>query len=139
MVARAMTSTDWNTDDVFMNCGITLAEKRCPFLDPRLLEFAMAVPALPWLFNKHLLRRAMADRLPAPLVARSKTPLGTLHDSLLAVATPSFGGGNRPADALSRFVEPARIGMFAESGDSAGNYVNLRPFVLDLWLKHLRV
>ena len=138
--ARAMVTPDWNTDDVFTNCGVTLAERRCPFLDPRLLEFVLSLPALPWLFNKHLLRVAMTDKLPAAILARPKTPLGNVHDSLLAVEKPVFDDSCRPATELSRFVAPGRIeAPAAAAGDSARCYVNLRPFLLDVWLKNLRL
>ena len=60
-IARSMLTPDWNTDDFYMNSGCTLMEQRSPYLDPRLVDLMMSLPALPWLFNKHLLRRAMAN------------------------------------------------------------------------------
>jgi asparagine synthase (glutamine-hydrolysing) len=45
---------------------------RHPFLDLRVLGFMLAVPPVPWGWNKLLLRRAMAGRLPAELLARPK-------------------------------------------------------------------
>ncbi len=76
-IARSMLTPDWNTDDIYMNCGCTLVEQRSPFLDPRLVDLMMSLPALPWLFNKHLLRRLMAKKLPLEVLKRPKTPLGT--------------------------------------------------------------
>jgi len=138
-IAMAMMTPDWNTDDLFMNSAVTLVERRCPFLDPRLMEFAMALPPLPWLFDKHLLRRTMADKLPAAIVRRPKTPLGNLHDSLLAAGSPVFDKGNRPTAELSRFVSVERIGQFGAVACEGKNYINLRPFLLDLWLRNLKI
>ena len=47
---------------------------RHPLLDLRLIRFAMALPAIPWCANKHLLRRCL-DELPAAIRRRPKTPL----------------------------------------------------------------
>jgi asparagine synthase (glutamine-hydrolysing) len=46
-----------------------------PFLDIRLVEYLLAIPAKPWCVNKHILRRAMSDKLPAAVVNRPKTGL----------------------------------------------------------------
>jgi asparagine synthase (glutamine-hydrolysing) len=50
-------------------------ESRVPFLDHKLVEFAAALPArmkLRGLQTKHILRRAMADRLPKEILTRKK-------------------------------------------------------------------
>ena len=39
------------------------------------LEFLLSVPPVPWGRRKLLLRQAMRDRLPAPILARAKKPL----------------------------------------------------------------
>ena len=53
----------------YMDCGCTLMEQRSPFLDSRLVELMMSLPAFPWIFNKHLLRRLMAEKLPVAVLA----------------------------------------------------------------------
>jgi asparagine synthase (glutamine-hydrolysing) len=45
-----------------------------PFLDKRVIQFLWSLPPLPWFYNKHLTRAAMAERLPAAVVRRKKTP-----------------------------------------------------------------
>ena len=60
----ALVGPDWNTDDYYLSPTFTLAEKRDPFLDLRLIEFIFSLPSLPWLFKKHILRRAMEPELP---------------------------------------------------------------------------
>ena len=46
---------------------------RFPFFDLRLLEFVLAIPPVPWLEDKHLLRAAMGERLPEGVRTRPKT------------------------------------------------------------------
>jgi asparagine synthase (glutamine-hydrolysing) len=74
-------------------------ESRVPFVDHELVEFAARLPAhckLRFLSGKYLLRRAMADRLPAEVLRRNKkgfpTPLRPwlrhqLFDKLCAILT----------------------------------------------------
>ncbi len=50
-------------------------EARHPFLDLRLVSFVAAVPPVPWLLDKDLLRTAMAGRLPETVRTRPKTLL----------------------------------------------------------------
>jgi asparagine synthase (glutamine-hydrolysing) len=52
---------------------LALLEMRSPFLDIRTLRFMLRVPPLPWCHSKYLMRRAMRDVLPEPLVRRPKS------------------------------------------------------------------
>src|SRR6185503_7312120 len=57
-------------------------EVRHPLIDVRLIDFLLALPAVPWCVDKHILRRAMKQRLPPAVINRQKTPLAsdpTLH------------------------------------------------------------
>jgi asparagine synthase (glutamine-hydrolysing) len=50
-------------------------EVRVPFLDHRLFEFSATIPAemkIKWLQKKHLLKKAMADLLPKPVLVHKK-------------------------------------------------------------------
>lgn len=54
-----------------------------PFLDLRIVNYLLALPPFPWFFEKHLLRKAMRDRLPdttrvRPKVAMSGDPCRAL-------------------------------------------------------------
>ena len=69
----------WLPDDLLVKADkMTMAtslELRVPFLDHRLLEYAWRLPAdlkLRAGTGKHLLRQAVAGRLPAPILSRSK-------------------------------------------------------------------
>ncbi len=82
-------------------------EWRHPFLDLRVLEYMMALPPVPWAWRKHLLRKAMADRLPPAILARDKTALA--RQPLLAVwgeqGLPSLSGSSR----LAPYVTAAEL------------------------------
>jgi asparagine synthase (glutamine-hydrolysing) len=76
---------DWNTyltDDI--NAKVDIAamshalEVRCPFLDTAVVEFAGRLPRhmLMRLRGKHLLRRAVRDLVPAPILRRTKRGFG---------------------------------------------------------------
>jgi len=54
--------------------GVRL-EPRAPLLDLRVLRFMLRLAPVPWCINKTLTRRAMAKKLPEPVVRRPKTPL----------------------------------------------------------------
>jgi asparagine synthase (glutamine-hydrolysing) len=55
-----------------------------PLMDSRVIAFVLAMPPVPWRQRKHLARRAFADRLPASVIARPKTPLRGYLESMAA-------------------------------------------------------
>ena len=74
-------------DDV----GVTthLIEVRNPFMDLRLLNYLLSLPALPWCFKKRLFRVAMRDLLPRKVCNRPKSPLVARPDRKAAAAARS--------------------------------------------------
>ncbi len=50
-------------------------EIRYPFFDLRLINYILAIEPIPWCFNKHIHRSAIAKLLPSEIVNRPKTPL----------------------------------------------------------------
>lgn len=79
----------WLVDDILLKADrMSMAhslELRVPFLDHRIVEFAAALPPhlkLRRWNGKYILRRAMAERLPSPILRRKKmgfpTPLSIL-------------------------------------------------------------
>jgi asparagine synthase (glutamine-hydrolysing) len=134
-ISKALLTPDWNTDDAFMNSGCVLLELRCPFLDPRLVDLIMSLPALPWLFNKHLLRRSMANKLPLEVLRRPKTPLGTLYESL---REPHLLEKFPPVGATSNYIDQNWIDASpARAGSKTDSYVDQRPLILNTWLAAL--
>ena len=66
-----------------------------PFFDLRLVDFLLALPALPWCSDKELLREAARSILPDAVRLRRKSPL--LADPLIALL-------QRPESAVGRFL-----------------------------------
>jgi asparagine synthase (glutamine-hydrolysing) len=62
-------------EDCDINGGLSHAEIRHPFVDVRLLEYLLALPAMPWCRNKLITRRAMQATLPREVLRRRKTAL----------------------------------------------------------------
>ena len=104
-------------------------EARVPFLDHTLVEFAMGVPSgfkLKGGIEKHLLRRAMADLLPAEIARRKKhvfmVPFdqwfqGDLKTYLSDILTDprTIGRGYVKRESLERLLKEFRQGQIALS------------------------
>ncbi len=126
---------DWNTDDIILNSSFTPTEKRDPYLDLRMVEFVLSLPALPWLFNKHILRQSLKNRLPDEVVFRPKTPLGALDFALVKRSGERWLNDWKISEKTLTYVDDANLSE--TSLDSEINaYLNARPFALDNWLKH---
>jgi asparagine synthase (glutamine-hydrolysing) len=132
---NALVGPDWNTDDLYFVSDFPFPEERDPFLDLRLIEFIFSLSSLPWLFKKHLLRRAMAKELPSEITSRPKTPLGNLHDSLLMQPENSWVDRWDPIQKLSAYVERTKIPPLANSAWAPkDSYVHLRPLLFNTWM-----
>lgn len=137
-IYRSMMGPDWNADGLYMQCNFTLPEKRDPFLDLRMIEFVESLPAVPWLFRKHLLRRSMTGKLPSKVIERPKTPLGEIHTSLLKRTGNAEVNNWQTVPELSQFIDSTKIPQLIESSkDDTALYVNLRPLLLNSWLQGL--
>jgi asparagine synthase (glutamine-hydrolysing) len=110
-------------------------EVRHPFIDVRLVEFLSAIPVRPWRVNKHILREAMKDKLPAAIVNRRKTPLGG-DPALQLVRRTSVRclESFEVSPQLRAFVNLNRRRSLADEETSDGLWANLRIFALNYWL-----
>ena len=110
-------------------------EVRHPFVDVRLVEYLSAIPVHPWRVNKHILREAMKDKLPAAVLNRRKTPL--LVDPALQLVRR---GSVRCLESfevspqLRAFVNLNRRRSLTDEETSDGLWANLRIFALNYWL-----
>ncbi len=138
-VHEHLVDAEWSTDDTYLEPPFTLPEIRDPYLDLQLVEFVLSLPPIPWLYNKHLLRRTMVDRLPADVVRRRKTPLGTIHRSLLAQPSSDWLCRWRPGDAVREYVDAQRLSTRYRELDDASAYLNLRPLLLERWMASVGV
>ena len=136
---RVLSSTNWaplfEGYDAGTN-GFPL-EMRHPIIDLRLVEFLLAIPAVPWCENKEILRRAMTGKLPAEITARPKTPLaGDPIRSLTQGTSLGFVHDFKAVPKLHEFVDLKRRPRVAGQENSDILWANLRPFALNHWLRY---
>ena len=109
-------------------------EVRYPFLDLRIVNYLLAIPAFPWLYKKKLLRDSMIKKLPEKVRLRPKTPL-----SLDPIAAKIRQRRNEwineaPLSAQAcQFVNPRRL------TNSCGRMgvAEIRAYCLAKWLKRI--
>lgn|SRR5579859_1764592 len=109
-------------------------EGRFPFLDHRVVEFAMALPArfkLRGLNEKYLLKRAVRDLLPDEIWQRHKQPYrAPIRDAFAGQDAPAYvaellapervaAAGLLAPDAVSRLLRKARGGPLGEMDEMA--------------------
>jgi asparagine synthase (glutamine-hydrolysing) len=112
-------------------------EVRHPFIDVRLVDYLLSIPVKPWCVNKHILRCAMKDRLPAAVVDRPKTPLaGDPALQLRRRAGVRWLDNFEVTPQLTRFVNLKVRRSLAEEETPNALWANLRLFALNHWLKH---
>ncbi len=110
------------------------AEVRHPFVDLRLLRYMLALPAIPWCREKKILRRAMRDELPDPVLRRPKTPLsGDPHwEAVRRLGLAPL----RPVAGLEKYVDVIRVPDKADRAIMTF-WADLRPRALNYWLRNL--
>ena len=112
-------------------------EVRHPFLDLRLIEYLLSIPAKPWCVQKHILRSAMKDRLPAAVLQRPKTPLaGDPALQLSRHASVRWLDSFDVSPQLTRFVNLRLRRPLAEEETPDALWANLRLLGLNFWLTH---
>ena len=115
--------------------GIPL-EVRHPFFDLRLVNFLLALPALPWCSDKELLREAARGVLPDAVRLRRKSPL--LADPLIALLERPESAWVDSFEAipeLTQYVERRLIPKVSRERDSWAAWTHLRPLSLNFWLR----
>jgi asparagine synthase (glutamine-hydrolysing) len=110
-------------------------EVRHPFLDLRLVEYLLAIPATPWCVHKHILRRAMKDKLPLAVLNRPKTGLaGDPALQLARRASVRWLDSFEVSPQLRAFVNLNRRRFVANEPTPDALWANLRVFALNYWL-----
>jgi asparagine synthase (glutamine-hydrolysing) len=117
--------------------GVTQApvEVRYPFLDLRVVNYLLAIPTFPWAYRKNILRKAMGGALPESIVRGKKIPLA--KDPVvekLRVSGDTWKKRWTWGEQVCEFVVPPA------AEDLCGSIApeDLRPFILDSWLKESR-
>jgi asparagine synthase (glutamine-hydrolysing) len=132
------TAPFWTTFFEWHDPGITrvAVEVRHPFFDLRLLNFLLALPALPLCSDKELLRRAARGVLPDEVRLRRKSPM--LADPLIALLQrpeSAWVDDFTPSKRLEDFVVRTRIPRVFGEQDTWKAWINLRPISLNCWLE----
>ena len=110
-------------------------EVRHPFLDLRLIEYLLAIPAAPWCVNKHILRSAMKNKLPAAVLNRRKTGLaGDPALQLVTRASVRWLDSFEINPQLRAFVNLDRRKPVVQEETADGLWASLRVFALNYWL-----
>ena len=113
--------------------ALSHSETRHPFFDLRLLQYMLAVPAMPWCRRKLLIRRSMQGALPREVIRRKKTPLAACPD--FTRVTRSGFPRLVPTPALSDYVDVEKMPSAPASEEEMRAL--LRPLGLNYWLGHL--
>ena len=110
-------------------------ELRHPFIDVRLIEYLLSIPTVPWRVNKHILRLAMKDQLPAAVINRPKTPLaGDPALQIVRRASVRWLDSFEVNPLLRGFVNLNLRQPLADEQTSDGLWASLRVFALNYWL-----
>jgi asparagine synthase (glutamine-hydrolysing) len=114
-------------------------EVRYPFLDLRIVEFLLALPPFPCLFNKTILREAMAGRLPESVRTRPKTPLEADPLALALRRSGASGVENIEwTEEAKQFIDPSALEPVSHFTEGEALTVRLRPACLNFWLQSAR-
>lgn len=124
-----------------LDAGFTQApvESRWPFLDHRLLRFALSLPPFPWCVDKHLQRVALRSVLPDAVTSRPKAPLAGHVFTAFLSRNPRW---HESMDPVLRHLGP-RLDVAAwhdawrHEGRAWWAWELARPVALGHWLKGL--
>ena len=115
-------------------CGAPL-ESRWPLLDTRLLEFALAIPPIPWCQRKALFRRSFQAELPPEIINRPKTPLPDYYEKqIVRWRTSTHDARPVPLNRVQEFVDTSGIESIFRQGSTAQVLAGWRVLQLEQWL-----
>ena len=136
---RIIHSPSWDALFSGYDAGTTLLplEVRHPLIDLRMVDYLLALPIIPWLLDKRILRKAMEGILPDAVLHRPKSPLA--GDPGLALRqTKKFHDIDQfqPVEALASYIDRKSIPRVTEEMDSNHLWINVRPYSLNQWLTY---
>jgi asparagine synthase (glutamine-hydrolysing) len=114
--------------------GVPL-DVRLPYLDLRLIRFALAVPPIPWLQRKHLLREAARGLIPDSIRLAAKRGLPGVYEARAKQWWSREPLPFEPSDALARYVDVRALPSVDRSSSAAEVRLHLRLRILDRWLR----
>lgn len=102
-----------------------------PWLDERVVEAALAMPPIPWLADKYVVRRMLRGRISDMVRLRRKT---FVTGDPWRVALPA--GRSLEIEAASAYIDPERF-RAALRGASALSNMTLRAVAFEYWLRRI--
>jgi asparagine synthase (glutamine-hydrolysing) len=120
-------------EDCDINGALAHSEIRHPFLDLRLLQYMLALPAMPWCRNKLIIRRSMRRALPDDVLRRKKTSIPVSPD-FIRIQTSGLPR-MAPSPELLKYVEPNKVPLAPTS--TVELRASIRPLGLNYWLRDL--
>ena len=132
-----LSSSDWSSLFARFAAGATLLplEVRHPLIDLRVVEYLLAIPIIPWLLDKAILRSVAIGILPDQVRLRPKTPLAGDPGVQLKNCN-KFLELDRfiPSPAVLSYINRDAVPQIAQEGDSNKIWLNVRPYCLNQWL-----
>jgi hypothetical protein len=116
-----------------VHAGVPI-DVRLPFLDRRLIELALALPPIPWLQRKHVLREAARGLVPDVARCAPKEGVRGLYEARLAQWWAREPAAFAPCAALARFVDASALPRIERTSSVNAQLVHLRLRLLDRWL-----
>jgi asparagine synthase (glutamine-hydrolysing) len=114
-------------------------EIRHPLIDLRLVNYALALPPLPWCVNKLMLREAGYGILPTAITRRAKSPMAVSPILALLRERPDDRiDCPTPVAQLNRYVDNAAIPPVTGVNATDDAWVHLRALSLNNWLQNLQ-
>ncbi|MFZ3216979.1 MAG: asparagine synthase-related protein [Candidatus Acidiferrales bacterium] len=131
----------WSAMFELQDPGVTRCpvEVRHPFLDLRVVNFLLALPPFPWIFEKRLLREAGAGRMPESVRRRRKTPLAgsPLVEHLRQSQTGWMEQVEWDAE-MDSYIDKSALPTLQNETNWREAEANVRPLCLNFWLQSAR-
>ena len=108
---------------------------RLPYLDRRLIELALALPPMPWLQHKRVLREAVRGIVPDVVRCAPKQGMAGLYEARLAQWWSREPAPFAPGEALARFVDVRALPRIDPASSVNEQLTHLRMRLLDRWLR----
>jgi asparagine synthase (glutamine-hydrolysing) len=136
-VARRLDASHWQPFLESLDAGVTGVpiDVRLPFLDRRLIDFALTLPPIPWMQRKHVFREAARGLVPDIARCAPKRGLPGLYEARLAQWWSREPAAFTPSDALASFVDVRALPRIDRTSSVNEQLVHLRMRLLDRWLR----
>jgi hypothetical protein len=135
--ARRLDPFHWQPFLESLDAGVHGApiDVRLPFLDRRLIDVAFALPPIPWVQHKHVLREAVRGLVPEVVRCAPKHGLPGLYQARLAQWWSRQPSPFVPSEAFAQYVDVAALRRIDPSSSVDEQLVHLRLRLLDRWLR----